>query len=159
MDSDGEVIPLIKLSISKASVDDLDELSVLFQAEFNEVGEQGLTLDINYGLLKGLMGVNAAAIYVVKHEVQIVGYMVFTIGSHPKYQSTRWAFGSGLWISPEYRRPRVAIRLMEFALEDLKNRGVNFIQMGSRVQHGAAGKLLEKFSFKPYEIGWLKQIS
>lgn len=148
-------------SFSEAKIEDIESLKPLFRQEWEEVGEMKdiLPLDINYPLLEKLMSVGSAVIYLALTDGKIVGHQCYTLGNHPKYMSSGlWAFGTSLYLSPEGRLPMVATRFLEYAEEDLRNRGVKFIQAGSRMGHHAATRVLEHVGFTPYEIGWLRPI-
>lgn len=138
----------------------VDLLKPLFRREWEEVGEHRdiIELDIDFALLDAMLHVGRAAIFAAKRGSSIVGYAVFSISHHPKYRRTMWAFGSGLWIEPSARGPRVSHRLLQFAEAELAKRGVQFIQNGSRIAHKSAGRVLASLGYEPYEIGWLKRV-
>lgn len=143
----------------EGGVADLEALKPLFQAEFDEVGEKdALTLDINFAMLEALINFGRAVLCLLKEGDTVMGYSVWTVSPHPKYQSTLWAFNSGFWIVPEARKPNVAKRLIEFAEIALRQRGCQFIQAGGRIDHPAAIRLYEALGYKPYEIALYKQI-
>lgn len=136
------------------------ELKPLFRKEWEEVGEQRdvIELDIDFVLLDTLLRFGRACIFVAKREGSITGYVIFTLSKHPKYKRTSWAFGTAFWISPDARLPRVAHRLIGFAEKSLAERGVQFVQTGSRVAHKAAGRVYASLGYEAYEVGWLKRL-
>lgn len=151
-----------KLSIQSEPLSDALylELAPLFKAEWQEVGyrKDVLILDIDLKSMDLLARNRRLAIFTLRELGALVGYMIFTIGPHPKYRTTIWASLAGWWVHPDFRRPMVAKRLVEFSEENLREYGVQFVAPAVRMDHPAAGKVLEALGYEKYEIAFFKAL-
>ena len=74
---------------------------------------------------------------------RLVGYMLSVVmPSHQHHKSVRWASGDGVYLLPAYRKPRVADRLLAFAEDSLRAKGVILNVIGVHPDHPALGRLL-----------------
>ena len=149
------------VKFEEASADILPAMAPYFEAEWQEVGEMKdvLHLNVNFPLFQAAMQAGRAVLFLAKTTDEIVGYSAYTIGPHPKYMGTMWAFGAGIWLRPDHRGGRTALRMLTFCEDGLRKRGVNFILAGSRVNHDASGSLLEHLGYVPHEIARIKHLT
>lgn len=152
--------PHISIQAEPLSDDLLKELSPLFIAEWEEVGQwkDRLPLSIDLKTMDALARAKRLAIFTVREIGELSGYMIFTLGFHPKYNTTAWATMNGWYLKPSARRPMTAKRMVDFAKEELKTYGAQFCMGACRIDHPEAGKLLEHCGFTPYEVGYLIEL-
>ena len=63
-----------------------------------------------------------------------------------------------IWIHPEHRNFGLGKMFVDFWEEDLKSRGVQLIQMGSKLAHPALGALLIGCGYAPVETVFHKRL-
>lgn len=90
-----------------------------------------------------------------RHDGKIVGYAVYIYDRQLHYP-VFWAESDIFYVDPECRRPRVAHRLLQFAEESLKRRGVRVAHSRVKIAHPAAGRVLESIGHIPVEIVYAK---
>jgi GNAT superfamily N-acetyltransferase len=84
--------------------------------------------------------VGALVIFVAREAGVLVGYVLTIVMPHLQYR-VRW--GSGMiFIRKDYRKPRVADRLLAFSEDSLRARGVLLVTIGVHPAHPALGELL-----------------
>ena len=64
------------------------------------------------------------------------------------------------FVTPEHRRGRLAIRLLDYAEEVLKGLGVNFVGMSDKSPCGGAdlSRLLKRRGYNPVAVYYLKEL-
>ena len=152
------MLPHIAYQVEPLSDSLYQELKPLLLAEWEEVGYRKdlLKLSVDLVAMDALARAGRLAIFTLRVDGNLYGYVTFTIMQHPKYCTTLWASMLGWYVSPEARKPMISKRHLQFALQWLKQYGIQFVQGACRVDHPSAGKLLESEGFKPYEMGYLK---
>jgi GNAT superfamily N-acetyltransferase len=80
-------------------------------------------------------------------DKKLIGYIVFIITPHLHYKSCSTAIEDVYFVSKEYRKGRIGIRLFQYAEKVLKERGVNRIVMHTKV-HLDNTKLFEYLDYK-----------
>lgn len=90
-----------------------------------------------------------------RDEGRIVGYAVYVYDRQLHYP-VLWAESDIFYVDPDLRRPRVAHRLIGFTEEELKHRGVRVMHSRAKIEHPAAGRVLESMGHKPIETVYAK---
>lgn len=106
-----------------------------------------------YHKLEALQGL---CICTARNDGILVGYAAFFVDFAFHYSKTKWAECDVVWISPDMRRPRTALRLIEFSIERLKARGVEVVHIRAKDAHPALGRILKHISFDPIETVYAK---
>ena len=153
-----ETLPHVTYQVEPLSDTLYMEMKPLLFQEWEEVGyrKDVLKLSIDLVGMDALARAGRLAIFTLRVDDRLYGYVVFTIMQHPKYSTTLWASMLGWYVSPEARKPTISKRHLHFAMQWLKEYGIQFVQGACRIEHPTAGKLLESEGFKPYELGYLK---
>jgi GNAT superfamily N-acetyltransferase len=82
-----------------------------------------------------------------RSDEQLIGYIIFTIHPHLHYKSCMTAFEDLYFVTKEFRKGRVGIKLFQYAEKVLKERGVKRIVMHTKV-HLDNSKLFEYLGYK-----------
>lgn len=86
--------------------------------------------------------------YTVRHHGSYAGHAIFFVfyGMHSK--GIKAAVSDMFWLAPEYRRPGVAKRLLQFVERELALEGVVIMHTQAREDPPVAGRLLEHLGHK-----------
>ena len=87
--------------------------------------------EINPVIYKMMAYSGAMRIFTVRDEKKLAGYAIFFIGHSPNWKGLKQANEQGLFILPEYRRPRTAINFLRFCDNHLKSEGVSMVSYQS----------------------------
>ena len=101
-------------------------------------------LDPDWAMYDRLETVGGLVIYTARIDGELIGYAFFMGGrSHPHYKTMKWMINDNIRINPDYRRKGIGTGLLDFAEEDLKRRGVDYIQIHAKTKHPELAKMLE----------------
>ena len=132
----------------------------LFEKHWEEVCQYKDTFKLNpdwdtyYALEKlGLL----VSIVAENDTNEIVGYSVFILQPHQHYKDQLVAKNDILYLLPEYRVGRNALRLIQYSEKILKEMEVSFVTMHSKVKQDF-GRLLSLLKYDAHEIIYAKEL-
>jgi GNAT superfamily N-acetyltransferase len=135
------------------------ELEPLHAAHYAETEKhrQGLALDPDIPAAIADERNGALVQFTVRHDGKLVGNLRVYLRMS-RHTGTRYMVEDTLYLLPEYRRGRVAVRLLEFMEDGMRTLWV--CEMRSTTKNvNSAGRLLEHLQWQPVETGWVKMIN
>lgn len=88
---------------------------------------------------------------------ELLGYAAFFVDYSIHYATTKSADCDVIWLEPDARRGRAALRLIEFSENALRRRGVFDVRIRVKIAHPALGRLLERaMNYTPIETVFVK---
>lgn len=125
-----------------------EEISILKDVKLNPSFRKYMLMAIN-GQFK---------FYSVRtNEGELVGYAAYFINPHPHYEDCITAQQDILYVSKEYRKGLVGIRLIKFSEKELKELGVNLILQHSKFHYNLS-KLFERLGYTQCDVIHSKEI-
>lgn len=140
--------------------DHYEKLKPVFEEHFKEVGHAGgpdrVDIDACYYLQHEQLG--ALKCFAALDGDEVVGYISATMYSHPHYRGTRFAATDALYVSPEHRKSRVGLKLIQFTEHTLSIKyGVKYLQIVSNSNLDLS-KYLERQGYSKSDITFCKRI-
>jgi len=136
----------------------IGELQALATREYDEVGQKDLDhLNIDWKRYCELDTNGKLATFIAKRDGVIVGYAVFIVQTHIHYCGALVAANSAVYIVPEARVGRVAIKLLRYAQIGLAAQGVKKIYYHVKRERDF-GRLLEHLGYRDAERMYAKVI-
>lgn len=92
-------------------------------------------------------------IVTVREDRRLIGYAVYVIfpNGHPHYMGSPWAESDIFFLVPEARNGMIALGLFREMEDRLRKRGVVVMNTRWKLEHPAAGRLLEHLGHVPIE--------
>lgn len=89
---------------------------------------------------------------------RLIGYAAYFVEPHGpiNYTGKQWAESNVFWLHPEFRVGRTALKLLLFAEEELRRRSTFIMRTRTKIEHPAAGRMLEHLGHKPIETVYSK---
>ena len=129
----------------------ISELQALATREYDEVGQKDLDhLNIDWKRYCELDAAGKLATFIAKRDGVIVGYTAFVVQTHIHYCDALVAANSAVYVVPEARIGRVALKLFRYAEIGLKAQGVKKIYYHVK-QEKDFGRLLEHLGYRDSE--------
>jgi GNAT superfamily N-acetyltransferase len=107
----------------------LEELKPLFPLHYEEVAMYTDKIDLNPAYDKYLMLGEFVQAYIVRDEGEVIGYTIYFVTPNLHYSDHTYAANDIIFIAPEHRHGTVAVELMQFAEQNLKDLGVSVMTM------------------------------
>jgi GNAT superfamily N-acetyltransferase len=135
----------------------LEEIKPLLKKHWQEIArnKEIIPLEPDYETYAALEREYKLCICTARDAEKLVGYAVYIYDRQLHYP-VLWAESDIFWIDQSSRRPRAAHRLLQFAEESLKRRGVRVIHTRTKLAHPAAGRVLESLGHVPIEMVYAK---
>ena len=135
------------------------ELQSLAEREYAEVGQKDLDrLNIDWARYGELDAARKLATFIAKRDGVIVGYAVFVVQTHIHYQDALVAANSAVYVVPEARVGRVALKLLRYAEIGLKAQGVKKVYYHVKRERDF-GRLLEHLGYRDAERLFAKALA
>lgn len=129
----------------------IGELQGLATREYDEVGQKDLDhLNIDWKRYCELDATGKLATFIAKRDGVIVGYAAFVVQTHIHYCDALVAANSAVYVVPEARVGRVALKLLRYAEIGLKTQGVKKIYYHVK-RTKDFGRLLEHLGYQDSE--------
>ncbi len=136
-----------------------DQLQVLAEREYEEVGQKDLdALNVDWNRYRELDDAGKLATFIARRDGALVGYAVFVVQTHIHYQDALVAANSAVYVVPEARVGRVALKLLRYAEIGLKAQGVKKVYYHVKREKDF-GRLLEHLGYMDAERMFAKVIS
>jgi GNAT superfamily N-acetyltransferase len=88
----------------------------------------------------------------------LIGYAAYLVGPNWHYRMSLQAKQDVVFLAPEHRRGRVALRLLALADEQLKAEGIQAVYHHVKLAHPRLGRLLEHLGYEAVETIWAKRL-
>ena len=126
----------------------LDELEALFPEHYEELCvTKDYEANPDYDAYKAMAKAGILRCITCRSDGKLIGYIIFMVHKHLHYKDCMTAFEDLYFVSKEYRKGRIGIRLFQYAEKVLKERGVNRIVMHTTI-HLDNSKLFEYLGYK-----------
>ena len=126
----------------------VDEFEKLFPEHYEELC---VTKDFNYEpdyeAYKRMAEAGMLRCITCRNDEQLIGYIIFIVTPHLHYKSCMTAIEDLYFVTKEFRKGRVGIKLFQYAEQVLKDRGVKRIVMHTKV-HLDNTRLFEYLGYK-----------
>ena len=116
-------------------------------------------LDPDWAWCEDIEAANKLLIYTARLRGELVGYATFIgLQPHRHYRSLICAFNDLVWVSPDHRGHGIAKGLFNFFENDLKQRGINVIQMRTKTKHPQLAMMLEARGYTSDEAEYVRRL-
>jgi len=146
---------------ARESADIFDEIFPLVQMHAKEIA-YGVTadepLDIALDTYRALEQAGALCVFTVRSEGRLVGYAIFHLGQSLDRKYIKQAHEGGLFLLPECRGGRTAMRLLEFADAELANLGCNTVLYSSPAANPKFGAMLSRLGYEKVDEVYARRL-
>jgi GNAT superfamily N-acetyltransferase len=126
----------------------VDEFERLFPEHYEELCvTKEFPYEPDYPAYKRMAEAGMLRCITCRADGKLIGYIIFMVTPHLHYKSCITAIEDLYFVSKEYRKGRVGIKLFQYAEKVLKERGVQRIVMHTKV-HLDNSKLFEYLGYK-----------
>jgi hypothetical protein len=132
-----------------------NEIKPLIQEHWKEIAlHQGdIKLEPNWNTYSRLADQGALRVYTARKSGELVGYFVCIVMPSLHYMRHLFANNDILFLKKSERKGTAGIRLIKFAIEELKKDGVTLINVNVKKKQDF-GKVLEHLDFEHVEDLW-----
>lgn len=132
--------------------DAVDEISSVCGKHYEEIAENKdvIKLDPYYEKYIDIDDGGGLLFVTARKDGRLIGYFIALIAPHLHYKSSLTAYTDIFYILEEYRHGRAGIKLIKYAMDEAKRRGVQRFYIGCKVKHALDG-LFEKLGFSLIE--------
>lgn len=120
---------------------------------------EDIPLDPNYAIYKAGSDAGLMLILTARQNGDLVGYALYWIAKNPNHKTVTWANSGPIWLKPSARLPRVGNRLLDFAEQTLRARGVVIMDTDTRHAHPSIRRLLEGRGHEVVNITMSKRLT
>ena len=125
-----------------------EEIQGLLQAHYEEIAHyQDIPLDPDQEAYMAAEAQGQLRVYTVRDTTKLVGYGVFFVKRNIHYRSSIQAVQDILFLSPEYRKGRVGVRLIQHAEKALAAEGVQAVYHHVK-RTNQVGRLLARLGYE-----------
>ena len=118
--------------------DCFDEMKPLFMLHWEEIAihKEKISLNPDYDQYLQMEADGSVVAFIVRKAGVIVGYSIFFLAPHPHYKDNIYANNDIIYIAEEHRRGGMAVSLLQFSEQALReNRGVSVIMVSMKVAY------------------------
>lgn len=126
--------------------------------EINMSQKLGFEFNPDY---KRYIKLDEAGMFVIitcRDEGKLIGYCIFSMFPHIRYQSCKFAIEDLYYIKPEYRGKGLGKKLFIVTEEALKEKGVNQVVFSTKTYQDYS-KVFESLGYQFFEKNFTKRIS
>ena len=136
----------------------LKEALPLFKIHWEEL-DKGYhpELDIDFETYSNLEKAKILTVVTARDNSKLIGYSVNLVSPSLHFKKTKQSFADFFFILKDYRKGFVGIKLFKEVEKVLKNKDVERIHMGSRVNLSLSS-LFKKLGYTPYEEVYFKDL-
>lgn len=91
------------------------------------------------------------------HGGDLVGLLGLAVVTHP-FSAAHFAEEQAWWVEPIYRRGTLGPRLVNYALEWARLRGLQFVKMGAPANAPEVAAFYERSGFRAIETAYVKEL-
>ena len=132
-----------------------NEIKPLIQEHWKEIAlhQDDIKLEPNWNTYSRLADQGALRVYTARKSGELVGYFVCIVMPSLHYMRHLFANNDILFLKKSERKGTAGIRLIKFAIEELKKDGVTLINVNVKKKQDF-GKVLEHLDFEHVEDLW-----
>ena len=132
-----------------------NEIKPLLQEHWKEIAlhQDDIKLEPNWNTYSRLADQGALRVYTARKSGELVGYFVCIVMPSLHYMRHLFANNDILFLKKSERKGTAGIRLIKFAIEELKKDGVTLINVNVKKKQDF-GKVLEHLDFEHVEDLW-----
>jgi|TARA_R110000796_G_C14242824_1_gene397518 GNAT superfamily N-acetyltransferase len=149
-----------KVTYSREVWGDLrDELEPMFKAHWEEieVNREKVKLSPNWASYSAIEASGCLGVYTARKEGKMIGYCVVIADTSLHHSDHIFAFNDLLYIDPAHRKGMTGMKLIKYAESDLKECGVSYLVINTKVSH-PFDPLLERLGFDLIERSYSKYL-
>lgn len=136
--------------------EEMRELTVEHWEEI-AVNKDKIKLNPDWELYEKLSDDGYLGIYTVRSDGKLVGYFIVIAMPNPHYKDHIFATNDVIFLRKEYRKGLTGVKLLKFAEQDLKTKGISVIVVNTKV-HTPFDKVLERLKYNLIERVYSKYI-
>jgi GNAT superfamily N-acetyltransferase len=138
----------------------IEEIRPLLEKHWQEVAHYpDVPLVPNWNAYEHLQALGALRIYTGRDDGRLIGYSVFTVHPGVHYATSLEADEDLLFVSPEHRKGRFGLQLMQFAESELAAEDVQLVKRRTKVAERLNfGALLERMGYEPIDVIYGKRL-
>ena len=138
----------------------LEEMRPLIERHFAEIEPHltRFTLSRDFGKYLSLEQSGMLAMVTARDSGALIGYGVFMVMPHPRFQDCLFAMNDALYLVPEQRRGWTGIRLISFAEQWLQHIGVVRLMITVTARYDFS-RILKRNGFEETERNFEKQLN
>ena len=138
----------------------IDDIKPLLTKHWQEIArnKDKIPLNPDYSVYTALGRGKHLRIYTARLNGVLVGYAIYFVRQHPHYQNSIWAVSDIFWLDGNVRGLGLGRGLFQFTEESLRAEGVAVMHTTYKVEHPAAGNLLESMGHELIEHGRAKML-
>ena len=126
----------------------VDEFEKLFPEHYEELCvTKEFPYEPDYPAYKRMAEAGMLRCITCRNDEQLIGYIIFIVTPHLHYKSCMTAIEDLYFVTKEFRKGRVGLKLFQYAEQVLKDRGVKRIVMHTKV-HLDNTRLFEYLGYK-----------
>lgn len=132
-----------------------NQIKPLIQEHWKEIAlhQDDIKLEPNWNTYSRLADQGALRVYTARKSGELVGYFVCIVMPSLHYMRHLFANNDILFLKKSERKGTAGIRLIKFAVAELKNEGVTLINVNVKKKQDF-GKVLEHLDFEHVEDLW-----
>jgi hypothetical protein len=132
-----------------------NEIKPLIQEHWKEIAlhQNDIKLEPNWNTYSRLADQGALRVYTARKSGELVGYFVCIVMPSLHYMRHLFANNDIIFLKKSERKGTAGIRLIKFAIEELKKDGVTLINVNVKKKQDF-GKVLEHLEFEHVEDLW-----
>lgn len=137
----------------------IDQIKPLLNSHWEEIAlnKDKIKLNPDWEAYESLEAQGKLKIFTARDDEQLVGYFVVIVGTNIHYKDHLFASNDIIYLSPEYRKGFMSIKLIKFAEKCLKADGVSVLTINTKV-HKPFDKLMDFLKFRKIERVYSKYV-
>lgn len=137
----------------------IDQIKPLLNSHWEEIAlnKDKIKLNPDWEAYESLEAQGKLKIFTARDDEQLVGYFVVIVGTNIHYKDHLFASNDVIYLSPEYRKGFMSIKLIKFAEKCLKADGVSVLTINTKV-HKPFDKLMDFLKFRKIERVYSKYV-
>lgn len=135
------------------------EIDYLLSKHWEEiaVNKDKIKLNPDWNFYDLLNSAGYLGIYTARSDGKLVGYFIVVAKEHPHYKDHIFASNDIIYLDPDYRKGLAGYRLIKFAEDDLRAKGVSVLTINTKV-HKPFDPVLERLGFNLTERSYSKYL-
>lgn len=115
-------------------------------------------LDIDVDLYQQLQDFGALRVFTAREGGHLIGYAVFHVGNSPQRKYLKQAHEGGLYVHPDFRRGRTALKLIAYADAELAKENVDMVMYSSPAANPKFGELLHLLGYSKVDEVYARRL-
>jgi len=134
------------------------ELEAIFPEHYEELSVmKKYPLELNYDKWNAYKNANMIRCITCRKDEELIGYIVFFVFQHLYHKSCKTAIEDIYFLKKQYRKGRTGIKMFQYAEQVLKDSGVNFVVLHTKVKSDNS-KLFEYLGYEYTDKAFSKML-